>query len=497
MNRSADSFSVSRSSKSAPVRSPQSSVPGAPTDGGAAHLRRLEGNAERLREAYLLLAEDVHRSEALPPAAEWLLDNFHMVEAEVRNVAHDLPEGYHRKLARAATADEDRTRIELLADDLLAHSDGRLEAARVTRYLASFQTVEPLSIGELWAWPSVLKLALLDRLHHLVDELMAARRARADAVVFLQQIDIAARGDAALPELPESLPTPFVVQLVQRLREYGSPATPLRTALEQRLARGGRTIEEAIREETQRQATEQVSVGNVFTSLRFCAIEDWRELIERVSLVEHVLRRDPAGVYARMDFLSRDRYRHAIEGLAGPSGPDQVQAALDCVDAARAGAEHAGAGERIAHVGYHLVGAGRPAFAASLPRGTPLTSRLRRQAFAHASILYLGAFGLLTLLGLFVAAAYTASAGGASIAIAVATVLALLPASELAATLLQRLVADLVKPRRLVPRPATAARSLRTMVVVPTLSTASSAPCEAMCASRGAGARNPDASLRL
>src|SRR5262245_38252201 len=112
------------------------------------HLRRLERNAERLRDAYRLLAEDVHRSEALPPAAEWLLDNFHMVEAEVRNVAHDLPEGYHRELAQTVQSGaERRTRIELVAEDLLAHSDGRLETARVTRYLAAFQTVEALSIG--------------------------------------------------------------------------------------------------------------------------------------------------------------------------------------------------------------------------------------------------------------------------------------------------------------------------------------------------------------
>src|SRR5205085_2631011 len=120
-------------------------------------------------------------------AGEWLLDNFHMVEAEVRNVRHDLPRGYHRRLPRAGG--DGRARIELLADDLLAHSDGRLEAARVTRYLAAYQSAAPLSIGELWAWPSVLKLALLTRLRRLTDALLAARTSRAQALAFLRRID--------------------------------------------------------------------------------------------------------------------------------------------------------------------------------------------------------------------------------------------------------------------------------------------------------------------
>jgi cyclic beta-1,2-glucan synthetase len=291
----------------------------------------------------------VHRGEPIPPGAEWLLDNFHMVEAEARNVRHDLPKGYHRRLPQADHGDE-RARVELLAQDLLIHSDGRLEAARVTRYLAAFQIAAPLSIGELWAWPSVLKLALLARLRRLTEGMLAAREARNAASRFLHEIDVAIESDR-LPDLPATLPIAFVMHLVQRLREYGSAVAPLRLALDERLAALGRTVEGDIRDETQRQATEQISIANVFTSLRFCATEDWRELFERASLVEHVLQRDPAGVYARMDFLSRDRYRHVIESLAGPRGEDQVDVALRCVDEARRTVETPGADAKAAHVG--------------------------------------------------------------------------------------------------------------------------------------------------
>jgi len=438
---------------------------------GVRHLSRLTEHADRLRVAYLAAAEDVHGGEPLPPAAEWLLDNFHMVEAEVRNVRHDLPKGYHRRLPRVATSSaDDLTRIELLADDLLAHSDGRLEVARVTRYLAAFQAVAPLSIGELWAWPSVLKLALLARLRELTDGLVAARNSRIGAFDFLRAIDVGAEAQV-LPALPATFDVPFVVQLVQRLREYGSAVAPIRLALEERLARDGLTIEEAIRNETQRQATEQISVANIFTSLRFCATEDWRELFERTSLVEHVLQRDPAGVYARMDFLSRDRYRHVVEALAGPRGEDQVELALRCVDEARCAADQDGPGARRAHVGDYLIGPGRRAFQDRLPRPPGARTRLRSAAGGHATLLYLGALLLITTCGVATAVWYARAHGGSWLAVLAAAALTALPATELATALLQRLVSASVRPRRLVRLdfqhglpPGT-----RTMVVVPTL----------------------------
>ena len=407
----------------------------------------------------------------MPPAAEWLLDNFHMVEAEVRNVRYDLPKGYHRRLPCAATSDaDDRTRIEILADDILAHSDGRLEVARVTRYLAAFQAVAPLSIGELWAWPSVLKLALLARLRALTDGLVAARESRISALAFLRTIDVGKETNV-LPVLPATFDVPFVVHLVQRLREYGSAVVPIRTALEERLARDGLTVEEAIRNETQRQATEQISVANVFTSLRFCATEDWRELFERASLVEHVLQRDPAGVYARMDFLSRDRYRHVVEALAGPRGEDQLEVALRCVDEARRAADQDGPDARRAHVGDHLIGNARPAFQAGLPHPPSRSTRLHAVATTHATLLYLGTLFLFTACGVAAAASYAHVHAGSWGAMLLAGALAFLPATELATAVLQRLVAAFVRPRRLVRLdfqyglPA----GTRTMVVVPTL----------------------------
>ncbi|OYV93265.1 MAG: carbohydrate-binding protein, partial [Acidobacteria bacterium 21-70-11] len=435
--------------------------------GGRDVLPRLEGNIRALNGAYRSLADDVHRGVAVPPAAEWLLDNFHLVESEARAVRHDLPVRYYRKLPKLAAREfSGKARIHAMALELIRHGDGRLDAERLTRFVLAFQTVTPLTIGELWAWPSMLKLALLENLRVLTDGIIAGRAARLEADVAFARLE---NGDTPGP-LPDPLPSAFVAQLRQRMREYDPRVSPLAAAVEQALAAGGTTPEDAVRSENQRQAADQVSTGNTVTSLRFCATLDWSRFVELVSPVEEILRRDPAGVYPRMDFASRDRYRHAVEELAEPTGEAQVRVALRTVASARRGAELKGVGDREAHVGHHLIGPGRRGLEIDVAYRPHLVKRLRRLAFAHATGAYLGGIGLLTGVGVFAAYAYPGATGAAGMA-TVAAMLALLPASELAVLVVQRIVAALVPPRRL-PRldfgegiPETA----RTMVVMPVL----------------------------
>src|SRR6185503_10988875 len=231
------------------------------------------------------------------------------------------------------------------------------------------------------------------------------------------------------------------------------------------------TSEEAIRAEHQGQAAAQVSVANVIGSLRLCATLDWSQYVEAVSLVERVLQQDPPGVYGRMDFTSRDRYRQAVEELAGKSGDEQLRVARRAVESARQAAEEGGVGGRAAHVGHHLVGKGRRGLESDVAYRPRLRLRVRRFAYAHATALYLGAIFIATAL-LAVAGVAYARAAGAGVAMQVAVALLLLvPASDVAIAVVQRMVAWLAPPRRL-PRldlaggiPADA----RTLVVVPTL----------------------------
>jgi cyclic beta-1,2-glucan synthetase len=430
---------------------------------------RLEDNARRLREAYRVLADDVHRGQFVPPAAEWLLDNFHLIEGEIRDTRHNLPREYYLALPKLAPREmAGIARVYAMALELIRHTDGRLDRHQLVRFIAAYQTVAPLTIGELWAWPSMLKLALIENLRRLADETLQGRDARLTADGYLARI-----GGAEEASLPEVLETAYVVRLLQQMREYGPLVSPVRAAVEERLAAQGMTAEDAIRTEHQRQAAGQVSVANAITSLRLCASLDWTQYFENVSLIEQVLQRDPAGVYGRMDFLSRDRYRQAVEELAEPTGEAQLRVALRSVESARQAAELNSADDRAAHVGYHLIGKGRQDLETDVAYAPRLAFRVRRFIFAHATSVYLGTIGLVVAALLALAVVYVQAKGGAPWIQAWTAALVFLPASEFAIALVQRLAAHLVMPRRL-PRldfQAGIPEDARTMVVVPTLLT--------------------------
>src|SRR5262245_20555444 len=316
--------------------------------------RLLRHDLRLLTLVYREAAEDVHRGDPISPAAEWLLDNFHLVSAEAHHARHDLPAGYYHRLPRPPRPAVE-TRIETLAREVIRHSDGRLDAERLQSFLISFQTVAPLTIGELWAWPTVLKMTLVGHLATLAARVRAARDAvrMADGHVAASL----ASKDAALRAFPVDPSMAFVVRLLQRVREYGPLAADIHREVEEWLAARDMTPEDAIRIEGQREAADQTSMGNAITSLRLCASLDWSGFFERVSQVEQILRRDPAGVYGRMDFLSRDQYRQAVEELAGNSSDEQVRVALASVDAARS-TPPPDTDERSNHIGHWLVGEG-------------------------------------------------------------------------------------------------------------------------------------------
>ncbi len=420
-----------------------------------------------LRELYTALAEDARR-ETVPPAADWLLDNFHIISAVARDIRHDLPPSFFRRLPRVA-ADEfaGLPRVYVLALELVGSSAGRLEAHRLQRFVSAFQSVTPLTMGELWAWPSVLKLALLDHLRWRADVMAESRRHRVAA-------DRLAAAAEARPDAADIWPThiehAFATRLLQRSRDVHAPfAAALHQRLDAVLSERGQTIADAIRSEGQHQAAEQASMANLIGSLRLMSTFDWSEFFEKVSLVEQVLHRDPAGVYGRMDFRSRDRYRHAVEDLAEATGEAQLLLALKCVERART--VHTRTPEaRGAHIGHHLIGAGRRQFETSIAWQPDIRQKFRRLFFAYATVGYLGSIAALTALLVAATVMFAWEHGWRGTTLAVVALLAVVPLSELTIQVLQRLISQLIPPRRL-PRleldsvPASA----RTMVIVPTL----------------------------
>jgi cyclic beta-1,2-glucan synthetase len=301
---------------------------------------------------------------------------------------------------------------------------------------------------------------------------------RADADQFLA--DSMGRRTAPPRTLPDRADTTFIAQLLHRAPEYGHRFHPVRDAIDAHLKPGGLTPDDTVRAEHRRQAMTQVSVANAITSLRLCSRLDWRQFVEAASLVEHVLQQDPSGAYGLMDFHSRDEQRRAVEELAPRDGDAQMAAAQRAIASARADAVRLSAAHREAHVGFHLVGPGRPALEASLGHRAPLRRRVYRGVRTFPTLVYLGSVAIATTLLVALGVGLVRDIGGSVAMQWLAALALLLPASDVAIAAVQRIAARLIPPRRL-PRldyadgvPASA----RTMVVVPTLLTSEASASE-------------------
>jgi len=438
---------------------------------------RLEDNGRKLVGAYRTLVEAIRNGYAISPAAEWLVDNFHIVEEQLREIREDLPRGYYQELPKLADGElKDYPRIYAVALALIAHTDSRLDTNTLRRFIAAYQTVAPLSIGEIWAVAITLRLALVENLRRLAVTIVRAREEREEADRLADKLlELAGRQPSAMLPLVteklgkrEKLGQTFVVQLIQRLREQHPSITQVMDWIEERLRRQEMSSEQVVHLEHQRQAAAQVTVGNIITSMRLLSTLDWRDFFEKVSLIDPLLGQDPAGAYSKMEFASRDRYRHVIERISKRTKVTEQEIAKFALKLA---AENKEEGGPRAHVGYYLIDHGLPRLESYFGYDPSIVERLRRFFLRHPTASYLGVLTLLTTLIITLLLSVMNRYGVSWRFQVLTALLALIPASDLALTVLNWDVTHFFQPR-LVPRMDTVSgipEDARTFVVVPTI----------------------------
>ncbi|CAB3785199.1 Cyclic beta-(1,2)-glucan synthase NdvB [Pararobbsia alpina] len=453
-------------------------------------LARLSDNETMLASSCEMLTAATVSSRRPTPAAEWLLDNYYLIEDQIRTARQHLPEGYSRELPRLANGPSSGSpRVYDIALETISHGDGRVDIESLSRFIAAYQTITPLKLGELWAIPIMLRFALIENLRRVATRVMSDLKDRNLAVSWADRMTQTAELDpksvvltvADMARSDPPMASSFVAELARRLRgQSATLALPL-TWIEQLLSESGLTIEHLVQIEAQQQATDQVSISNCIGSLRLLAAADWKEFVERMSVVEHVLRDDPAQVYGDMDFATRDHYRHVIERLSRNSAESEetvARAALGLATAAANAAasaappQDAGAPDKVqAHIGYYLVGRGLPELERKIAVRVTLSERWERELEDSPLSIYLGLAFALTLLLATPFYHLASISGWHGYALALLAIPALLVSGSAALALVNWLVTLTVRPDVL-PRldysegvPAHA----RTLVVVPTL----------------------------
>ncbi|TKI08360.1 glycosyl transferase [Martelella alba] len=367
---------------------------------------RLDDNARVLLQAYRASARAVESGKSVMPSAEWLLDNFHLVEEHIREIREDLPPGFYRllpKLGRGPLAGYPR--VFGLAWAFVAHTDSHVDTDNLRGFITAYQRLRPLTIGELWAVAISFRIVLIENLRRLADEMERGRQARERAETLADRL-LARQGNAQVALAAARLERDvqygnahFVAQLAKRLRNQDPRTTPALGWLEERLACQGGSVDAAVQNAQLLLGASNVTVRNIITSLRLISDIDWAVLFESVSLVDGRLRRGSA--FDDMDFTTRNLYRGAIEQLARGAGLEELEVADRVLSAARAAAEaqtNAQEAIRVGDPGYHLIGGGRRKLEIELGFRPPWKLRLSRWLALPGIVGYAGTIVLLSLL---------------------------------------------------------------------------------------------------
>ena len=442
---------------------------------------RLADNEAVLLNAHRTVAEAIDAGHAITPAAEWLIDNFHIVEKQIRQIRSDLPTGYYRQLPKLAEGPfAGYPRVFGVAWAFVAHADSRFDVEVLYRYVRAYQEVQPLTIGELWAVAITLRIVLVENLRRLAEGIVLSRAAREEADTVADRLLGAGGRDAEPVALVLAdhegglLPRAFAVQLLHRLHDQDSTITPALIWLDQRLAAQDTTTEAVVRTEHQRQGAASVTMRNIITSMRLVSDVDWTELFERMSLIDEVFASSECG-FRDMDFPTRDLYRKAIEELA--RGTNRTE--LDVVRGAVLKAKQPGSEEespvdsRRGDPGYYLIGGGRRAFEAEIGFRPPMDAWPGRFKQAVGLGGYAGAIVILGAIILALPLIYLSRAGLDGAWLTLLGIAGAIPAIDAAVALANHSV---MRSFGATPLPALELRDgvpphLRTLVVVPTLLT--------------------------
>lgn len=449
---------------------------------------RVSKDYRYIYDTYKRMNHDISQGFPVPPAVEWLLDNFYIIEEQAKDIYRNLLRQNCCRLPVLKSGYlKGYPRIYAIASELVTHTDGNIDEKTLVNFVKSYQTQSLLSVAELWALPVMLRAALIRNIRYICEAVNESQnqRHKADELVNVINSDKDKDYDEMLAAYKQkfkdldTIDSTFAVHLLRKLRDRDNGASLLLQYLEGKLIEQNSSTEAIASSEHQVQAARKVSIGNSIVSLKSISTMDWMEIFESLSQVERILRQDPSGVYGLMDFESRDYYRRVVEKMAKRCRVSETLIALKAVECASEALESANSKPEGAktenpecHVGYYLIGKGRKKLEQKIGRRDRNLDTYVVDTRKRASCFFLGAIALITLLITVPFVYYAADKENyIGLAVILAAVVTLIPASDIAIAIINFIVTHMFEPAVLpklelkdgVPE------EFSTMVIVPTL----------------------------
>ena len=445
-------------------------------------LRRLADNETHLQNVRKLLTDSIKRKDQVTPAGEWLIDNFYLIEEHIRIAKTHLPKNYSENLPQlSGPGAAGVTRVYDIVLKIVSHSDGRIDIEALSNFISAYQSVCHLQLGELWAIPIMLRLALIENIRRVAARIAIDKVDRNLADYWAGQMIDTAEQDAknlilVIADMARSKPPmvgAFVSELTRQLRGKGPGLALVLNWIEQQLTGTGLSGADMVNDENQKLAADQVSMRNSIGSMRLLGATDWRNFVEKHSIVEQTLRLDNNNIYASMDFATRDRYRHVVELIAHNSSKSEMEVARIAIDLSSTEDAGSAPDPRTAHVGYYLIDQGLSQTKKRAGMHEPAWRKLMNPGKSSSFTVYVLSIIFISL----ALTAFIVTRSGADIRnrwlFVLISFLSLICTSQLAIAVVNFISTLLVKPN-LLPRMDFSMRipaAFRTMVVIPSLLT--------------------------
>lgn len=427
-------------------------------------ISRMEDNFRVITHVYKMLNDDIRKKLPIPPAAEWLLDNFYIIEEEVKSIKQDLIREKCLKLNILNSGFlKGYPRVYGLALELVSHMDGRIDRDLLIRFVRAYQSQSILSMAELWALPMMLKMALIENIKNICRSIGSSqiqwRKGEELAPGMLPDLEPFVTESHTLDPAVFSL----MEHLIKKQRREGIDTTRIYHYFEKKLAEFDLTLEQVIQREHQEQAARQVAMGNSITSIRLISSMNWNRVFESLSSVEETLRKDPSGTYSLMDLSSKNYYRRQVEKLAKKLKTSETNLVRKALELAQTGADNPKKG----HIGYFLIGDGQNSLAERIRPGRKVS--VQKLSLTCYLLLILAVTGIITA-GAVIYFYYVMEGFNIFILLPVA-IAVLIPAGDIGVNLVQKIITNRVRPSFL-PKLSYEdgiIEEARTLVVIPTL----------------------------
>ena len=332
-------------------------------------ISNLRNNFKFICTTYQLLNEHAKLKITIDPAGEWLLDNFYILEEVVKSIERDLtPRKYRNFVGMGNGIYRGFARIYVLASEIMAYTDGKVEEETIKIFLKAYQNKKALTIEEIWNLPTFIQIAAIQNIREICEKIydFQIQKYKAESIIERlvdkkeKNLQIFNGQIKHVKYKKESMNYAFIEYLSYKLKSYGKRGAPYLQILEEQVEKMGTTVTEVIKQVHFSLAVNKVTIGNLITSIKEISRTDFSDVAKEISEIEEILRQDPAGVYCNMDYKTKSDYQSRIQELARKTNISELYIARTLLELAQKNVENktekdTKMQEKKNHIGYYLL----------------------------------------------------------------------------------------------------------------------------------------------